>query len=62
VATEGVEISILGDAAYLARYADETKARDGVLTRLNNVDGIFDVGGDRAVADVGELCGRGWLW
>jgi hypothetical protein len=41
VATEAVEISVLGDAAYLARYADETAARDAILTRLNNVDGIF---------------------
>ena len=41
VATEGVEISILGDAAYLARFANETQARDAILTRLNNVDGIF---------------------
>jgi hypothetical protein len=41
VATEGVEISILGDAAYLARYASEVQARDAILTRLNNVDGIF---------------------
>jgi hypothetical protein len=41
VAADGVEISILGDAAYLARYADETQARDAILTRLNNVDGIF---------------------
>ena len=41
LATEGVEISILGDAAYLARYASEAQARDAILTRLNNVDGIF---------------------
>jgi len=41
VATEGVEISILGDAAYVARYSSETQARDALLTRLNNVDGIF---------------------
>ena len=41
VATEAVKISILGDSAYLARYADETQARDAILTRLNNVDGIF---------------------
>jgi len=41
VATEGVEISILGDAAYLARYSSETQARDAILTRINNVDGIF---------------------
>jgi hypothetical protein len=41
VATEGVEISILGDAAFLARYGNETQANDAILTRLNNVDGIF---------------------
>jgi hypothetical protein len=41
VATEGVEISILGDAAYLARYGSETQAREAILTRINNVDGIF---------------------
>ena len=41
VATERVEISILGDAAYLARYASEAQARDAILTRLNSVDGIF---------------------
>ena len=40
-ATEGVEISILGDAAYLARYPSEAQARDALLVRLNNVDGIF---------------------
>jgi hypothetical protein len=41
VATEGVEISILGDAAFLARYANEAQARDAILTRLNNVEGIY---------------------
>jgi len=41
VATDGVEISILADAAYLARYSSESQARDAILTRLNNVDGIF---------------------
>jgi len=40
-AVEGVDISILGDAAYRSRYATETEARDALLTRLNNVDGIF---------------------
>ena len=60
VATEGVEISILGDAAYLARYASETQARDAILTRLNNVDGIFSsqVGVELQVVSVnlaGEL-------
>ena len=41
VATEGVRISILGDGAYLARYASEDQARDALLVRMNNVDGIF---------------------
>jgi hypothetical protein len=55
-----VEISILGDAAYLARYADETQARNAILTRLNNVDGIFSsqVGVELQVVSVniaGEL-------
>ncbi len=40
-ATEAVEISILGDADYLARYPGEAQAREAILTRLNNVDGIF---------------------
>jgi len=60
VATEGVEISILGDAAYLARYGGEAQARDAILTRLNNVDGIFSaqVGVELQVVSVnpaGEL-------
>jgi hypothetical protein len=41
VATDAVEISVLGDAAYLARFPSEAQARDAILTRLNNVDGIF---------------------
>src|SRR6186713_2442069 len=41
VATKAVEVSILSDAAYLARYSSEAQARDAILTRLNNVDGIF---------------------
>ena len=41
VATESVAISVLGDASYVARYPNETAARDALLTRLNNVDGIF---------------------
>ncbi|HEU5133897.1 MAG TPA: M12 family metallo-peptidase [Steroidobacteraceae bacterium] len=55
VATEGVDISILGDAAYLARYGSETQARDAILTRLNNVDGIFSsqVGVELQVVSVG---------
>lgn len=41
VATQSVDISVLGDASYVARYSSETQARDALLTRLNNVDGIF---------------------
>ncbi len=41
VATEAVEISVLGDANFVARYASEAQARDAILARLNNVDGIF---------------------
>jgi hypothetical protein len=41
VATERVDISVLGDGDYLARYANEAQARDALLIRLNNVDGIF---------------------
>ena len=63
VATKGVEISILGDAAYLARYSSEAQARDAILTRLNNVDGIFSsqVGVELQVVSVevgGELSAR----
>jgi len=63
VATKGVEISILGDAAYLARYSSEAQARDAILTRLNNVDGIFSsqVGVELQVVSVdlgGELNAR----
>ena len=59
VATEGVEISVLGDAAYLARYSSETQARDAILTRLNNVDGIFtsQLGVELQVVSV-DLTGR----
>jgi len=41
VATKRVEISVLGDEAYVRRYGSESEARDALLTRLNNVDGIF---------------------
>jgi hypothetical protein len=41
VATKRVGISVLGDAAYVARYENEADARAALLTRLNNVDGIF---------------------
>lgn len=40
-ATRSLTLSALGDASFLARYASATAARDAVLVRLNNVDGIF---------------------
>ncbi len=40
-ATRRLDLSALGDAAFRARYANEQEARDAILTRLNNVDGIF---------------------
>jgi hypothetical protein len=36
-----LELSALGDSPYLGRYASEQEARDAILLRLNNVDGIF---------------------
>jgi Reprolysin (M12B) family zinc metalloprotease len=36
-----IDVSVLGDAAFRARYATEQQAREEILTRLNNVDGIF---------------------
>jgi hypothetical protein len=40
-ATVGLQISALGDAPFLQRYGAEQEARDAILVRLNNVDGIF---------------------
>lgn len=40
-ATRRLDISALGDARFLQRYGNEQDARDAILTRLNNVDGIF---------------------
>jgi len=40
-ATRSLNLSMLGDASFLARYASADAARDAVLVRLNNVDGIF---------------------
>jgi hypothetical protein len=36
-----LEIAVIGDASFRARYDNETEARDAMLTRLNIVDGIF---------------------
>lgn len=41
VATQAVEISVLGDADFVARFSSAAQARDAILARLNNVDGIF---------------------
>lgn len=40
-ATRRLDVSALGDARFLERYGNEEDARDAILTRLNNVDGIF---------------------
>jgi hypothetical protein len=40
-ATLKLEIGVLGDSAFLARYASKQEARDAVLLRLNNIDGIY---------------------
>jgi hypothetical protein len=36
-----LEVSVIGDASFRARYASDAEARDAMLTRLNIVDGIF---------------------
>ena len=40
-ATRRLDISTLSDANFRARYGSDQEARDAILTRLNNVDGIF---------------------
>jgi hypothetical protein len=40
-ATRRLDVSALGDARFRARFGNEQAARDAILTRLNNVDGIF---------------------
>ncbi len=40
-ATRRLEVSALGDSRFQARFGSEQAARDEILTRLNNVDGIF---------------------
>lgn len=40
-ATRRLDVSALGDAAFFYRYGNEQDARDAILTRLNNVDGIY---------------------
>lgn len=40
-ALNGIELSLLADAAFRAQYASSTDAENAILTRLNNLDGIF---------------------
>ncbi len=40
-ATMRLELSVLADALFLERYVDEQAARDSILIRLNNIDGIY---------------------
>jgi hypothetical protein len=40
-ATRRLTVSALGDARFRARYDSDQDAREAILTRLNNVDGIF---------------------
>jgi hypothetical protein len=40
-ATRRLDLSALGDAHFFYRYGNEKDARDAILTRLNNVDGIY---------------------
>lgn len=40
-AVQRLEVSVLGDLLLLNRFGTEAKARDELLTRLNNVDGIY---------------------
>jgi hypothetical protein len=40
-ATRRLELSVLGDALLLERFGTEARARDEILARLNNIDGIY---------------------
>ena len=40
-ASQRLEISVLGDSMFRQRHASEQAARDQILLRLNNLDGIF---------------------
>jgi hypothetical protein len=40
-ATRRLDMSALGDARFLQHYGNEQDARDAILMRLNNVDGIY---------------------
>jgi len=40
-AARRLDVSALSDANFRARYGSDQEARDAILTRLNNVDGIY---------------------
>lgn len=40
-ATMRLELAVLADALFLDRFVDERAARDSILIRLNNIDGIY---------------------
>lgn len=40
-ATLKLDLAILSDSMYLARYPNKQAARDALLVRLNNIDGIY---------------------
>ena len=40
-ATMRLELAVLADALFLERHLDEQAARDSLLIRLNNIDGIY---------------------
>lgn len=40
-ATKRIELAVLGDSLFFERHADAQEARESILIRMNNVDGIF---------------------
>ena len=36
-----LQVSVMGDALFSQRYANEEEARNAILVRLNNLDGIY---------------------
>lgn len=53
-AARSMSLSALGDDSFLQRFASAAEARDAVLVRLNNVDGIFSeqVGVELQIRDI----------
>jgi hypothetical protein len=40
-ATKRIELAVLGDSLFFEQHADAQEARESILIRMNNVDGIF---------------------